>query len=223
MAQTEPAVADLQNLAEDFETVWNAPGADVRLKKRLIRTLVHEIMADIDETTAEVVLVIHWQGGVHTELRVPRRRRGHCSDTAPAVLDAIRSLARICPDTMIAGVLNRNGLRTGRGNRWTQERVTSLRGYHQIPNHCPEKAQIEGWMTLSEAADSVGISARTLRLAIQHGMIEGEHPLGDGPWILNRSALQTEPARRLLQRVRQRTNKAVVPASEQKNFAFSRG
>jgi hypothetical protein len=29
---------------------------------------------------------------------------------------------------MIAGLLNRNDLRTGHGNRWTRERVTSLRG-----------------------------------------------------------------------------------------------
>jgi hypothetical protein len=32
----------------------------------------------------------------------------------------------------IAGILNRNGLVTGYGNRWTRERVTSLRSYHGI-------------------------------------------------------------------------------------------
>jgi hypothetical protein len=30
------------------------------------------------------------------------------------------------------GILNRNGLVTGYGNRWTRERVTSLRSHHRI-------------------------------------------------------------------------------------------
>jgi hypothetical protein len=33
----------------------------------------------------------------------------------------------IANDDLIAGTLNRNGLVTGNGNRWTRERVTSLR------------------------------------------------------------------------------------------------
>jgi hypothetical protein len=73
-------------------------------------------------------LVVHWKGGVHTELRLPRRRRGqNSSQTSREIIDAVRMLVRICSDDLIAGVLNRNGLLTGRGNRWTRERVTSLR------------------------------------------------------------------------------------------------
>ena len=53
--------------------------------------------------------------------------------TAKDVVAAVRSLARICSDDVIAGVLNRNELRTGRGNRWTRERVVSLRAWNEIP------------------------------------------------------------------------------------------
>jgi hypothetical protein len=42
------------------------------------------------------------------------------------VVEAVRVLARVCDDELIAGYLNRDGLRTGRGNRWTKERITSL-------------------------------------------------------------------------------------------------
>jgi hypothetical protein len=38
----------------------------------------------------------------------------------------------IANDDLIAGILNRNGLVTGYGNRWTRERVTSLRSHHRI-------------------------------------------------------------------------------------------
>src|SRR5438094_178239 len=74
-----PSRDEFENLAADLETVWRNPHADVRLKKRLVRTLIHEIVVDTDPEAGEVILVIHWKGGVHTELRVPRRRRGQCA------------------------------------------------------------------------------------------------------------------------------------------------
>jgi hypothetical protein len=39
-------------------------------------------------------------------------------------------------------------------------------------------------MNLTEAAKTLGVSPRTLRLAVERGEIEAEHPLDDGPWIL---------------------------------------
>ncbi|MET3583566.1 hypothetical protein ABID19_006631 [Mesorhizobium robiniae] len=39
---------------------------------------------------------------------------------------AVRQLVLIANDDLIAGILNRNGLVTGHGNRWTRERVTAL-------------------------------------------------------------------------------------------------
>lgn len=68
------------------------------------------------------------------------------------VVEAIRILARICTDDVIAGFLNRNGLVTGRGNRWTRERVTSMRQYHKIACYCRQTQENEGWLNLTEAA-----------------------------------------------------------------------
>ena len=66
----------LDVLARDFQAVWSAPTTDARLKKRIVRTLIHEAVADIDDGAAEIVLTLHWAGGGHTEHRLPRRRRG---------------------------------------------------------------------------------------------------------------------------------------------------
>jgi hypothetical protein len=71
-------------------TVCSASTTDARLKKRIVRTLIHEVVADIDDGAAEIVLVIHWVGGVHTELRLPRPRRGHRSGTSADIIDAVR-------------------------------------------------------------------------------------------------------------------------------------
>ena len=88
---------------------------------------------------------------MHTELRLPRRRRGQNSaQTSKAITDTVRVLTRICPDEVIAGVLNRNGLLTGRGNRWTQERVTSRRSHHAIPCYDAVLAALEATPSVTE-------------------------------------------------------------------------
>jgi hypothetical protein len=74
-----------------------------------------------DTTGDEVILVIHWKGGSHTEIRVPRRRRGYNNaHTDKGLIESVGLLANICDDEFIAGVLNHNGHETGRGNRWTK-------------------------------------------------------------------------------------------------------
>lgn len=216
-----PALEEFEDLAAELETVWNCPEADVRLKKRIVRTLIHEVIVDVEAEAGEVVLVIHWKGGVHTELRLPRRRRGQCNHTSKAIVDAVRVLARICADELIAGLLNRNGLRTGRGNRWTRERVTSLRSSSQIPCYYIEKRHADGWMNLTEAASFLGLNSKTLRLAVERGEIEAEHPLADGPWVFNRSALQTDAAAKLVQQVHRGSGDPAILAPSQTSFHFS--
>ena len=91
----EPTPVPFATLARDLRAVWNAPATDARLKKRIVRTLVHEVVADIDADaangTGEVVLVVHWSGGVHTELRLPRKRRGQRNSTPLETIEAIRN------------------------------------------------------------------------------------------------------------------------------------
>ena len=60
----------------------------------------------ITAESGEVILVIHWKGGVHTELRLPRRRRGHNSRRSPPeLIEAVRLLAKIWADGAYAGHL----------------------------------------------------------------------------------------------------------------------
>jgi len=217
-----PTREQFEDLASELEAVWSCSEMDVRLKKRLLRTLLHEIVVDVDAAAGEVMLTLHWKGGVYTELRLPRRRRGqNSSQTSKEVVDAVRVLVRICSDDLIAGALNRAGLQTGRGNRWTMERVTALRSHHKIPCYSVERRRTEGWMNLTEAAISVGVSGRTLRLAVEHGEIEGEHPLPDGPWVFNQRALETDAAARFVARVRRSNRAPAIPTSQQNRFEFS--
>jgi DNA invertase Pin-like site-specific DNA recombinase len=213
---------EFANLADELEAVWSHPATDARLKKRIVRTLIEEVMVDVDGQAGEIIALIHWKGGVHTELRIPRRRRGYNRAHNPKeIVDAIRILVRICSDDVIAGALSRSGLVTGRGNRWTRERVTSLRSHHGIPAYSLDRRKAEGWLTLTEAAEQLHMSAITLRLAIERGDIEAEHPLGNGPWVLNRRALETEKAVRFAERLRRQRGKPVLAVSDQGVIDFS--
>lgn len=75
--QVAPATREeFAALAGDLEAVWSHPETEARLKKRIVRTLIEEVMVDVDSQAGEIIAVVHWKGGVHTEVRIPRRRRG---------------------------------------------------------------------------------------------------------------------------------------------------
>jgi len=207
-------------LAQDLKTVWTAPETDARLKKRIVRTVIREAIADLDDETAEIVLTIHWMGGAHTELRLPRRRRGQRNRTSPDIVAAVGQLALIAKDDVIASILNRNGLRTGNENRWTRERVTALRSSYKIPVHQPAEDGCEPWLNLRRAAALVGVAPRTLRIAAERGEIEAMHPLSDGPWIFKREDLTGDAAQTIVRRA-QRSPKhpAVSDPAQQSLFS----
>jgi hypothetical protein len=48
----------LMSLAQDLPAVWNSRSTDTRLKQRIIRILIREIIADVDEKKREIVLLI---------------------------------------------------------------------------------------------------------------------------------------------------------------------
>jgi hypothetical protein len=203
-------------LATDLESVWNSPNTDARLKKRIVRTLIHEVIADVDRDQGALLLVIHWKGGTHTELHLQHRRRGqNGAQTSKDVVQAVRILARICSDATIAGILTRSGLQTGRGNRWIKERVTSLRSHNNIPCHTAERQTEEGWMNLTQAADVLHISSTTLRMALDRGEIQAEHPFPGGPWIINRSILEGASAQQLAARIHSRAHTPATPMTDQ--------
>ena len=96
MSAARPKIdrARLLQLARDLPAVWNASSTDTRTKQRLIHILVQEMVCELDDATNEAVLLIHWRGGRHTEVRVARVKTGrYPSDMAPTAVDALRKLA----------------------------------------------------------------------------------------------------------------------------------
>lgn len=196
-----PDRATLLGLAQDFPVVWADPATDARIKKRLTRLLIHDIIvAPATERTLEVL--VHWVGGKHTRLRVLRNRTGeHRRCTAREVVNVVRDLARRLPDAQIARVLNRLGYRTGAGNTWTQQRVISLRHAHNVPVFTVEPEGAAA-LTIEQAARDLGVSTTTVRRLITSGRLPAQQPVPYAPWAIAPEQLQAEPVRRAVEAVK---------------------
>src|SRR5205823_10328371 len=89
-----PSREVLLSLAQDLPAVWNAPSTDMRLKQRIVRILIREIVADIDKEKQEIVLLLHWAGGRHSELRIKKNAIGrHRNCTKPEAVEVVRQMA----------------------------------------------------------------------------------------------------------------------------------
>jgi hypothetical protein len=148
---------------------WSSSGIilvlRVTLKKRILRTVVQEVIADTTDDRPSVRLKLHWAGGSHTELTVSKNRTGyHNHINSREVTELIRELALVCEDTSIVSILNRLGYRTGNGNTWTEKRVQHVLYTNGFPI-CPPPDQ-RLWITMQQAAVALGVGEMVVRRLI---------------------------------------------------------
>ena len=185
-------VPNFAGLADDLEAAWNAPSVSMRAHQQLLRALVTDIVADVDEAASEVVLTIHWRGGQHSQLRVRKPKSGeHSCRTPEEALAVIRSMASRWSDEDIAASLNRMGMPTGQGKTWTAHRVRSRRRVHGI--HAYRSAEKNGeWLTMTEAAQLLGITNHAIRRIIKDGILAAEQVVPGAPYQIRASDLRNE-------------------------------
>jgi excisionase family DNA binding protein len=210
----EPAAVppDFTGLADDLEVAWNAPGVTMRTRQRLLRALVTDIIADVDETTREVVLTIHWRGGQHSQLRVRKPRSGeHGCRTPDEALAVMRTMATRWSDEDIAASLNRMGMPTGQGKTWTAHRVSSVRRVNGI--HAYRSAEKNGeWLTMSEAAATLGVTHHRIRGLIKDGILPAEQVVPGAPYQIRADNLQQERVAAAIERTGRPCR--IVPANQ---------
>jgi len=183
---------DFAGLATDLDAAWNAPTVSMRARQRLLRALVVEIIADVDDAAREVILTIHWRGGQHSQLRVRKRKSGeHNCRTPEEALAVMRSMAGRWSDADIAASLNRMGMTTGQGKTWTADRVGSLRTVHGI--HGYRSAEKNGeWLTMSEAAAKLGVTNHRIRRLIKDRVLPAEQVVPRAPYQIRLCDLQDQ-------------------------------
>lgn len=190
-ALTSVERAALQALGGDLARAWRHPAATMDCKKRIVRTLVHEIVARPQPETLE--LLIHWQGGDHTRLIVPRNRHGqHRGVTDTETAKIIVALARLLPDSAIAAVLNRLGRRTGLGRTWTEARIRSWRSDHSIAVYREGERLQRGELVLHEVSARLGIGKTSVVRLINAGVLAAHQVCPGAPYVIPAAALSDE-------------------------------
>jgi hypothetical protein len=178
---------ELMSLGDDVRTLWEHPDAPVQLKKRILRTVLNEIIVQSEQESRTHRLILHWAGGVHTELSVERNRSGqHRRRAERTVIDLVSELAKVCPDKAIAAILNRLGYKTGQEKSWNASRVAGLRGYHNIE---PFQKQ-DGWVTQEQAAQQLKVSNTVIKRLIRQGILPATQVVQCAPWVIERKDLE---------------------------------
>ena len=189
----DPAI--LMQLASDLPFVWNAAGTDARARQRLVRLLIEEVVIDIDEQKNEFVLLLHWIGGRHTEVRLARRKTGRFPPGKQlAAGEVLRKLGGHWPDRELAVTLNRMRYRTEDGETWTTVRVAALRDRLAIPPYDPD-AEVPKTMSADAAAKQLGVCVASVHKLIRSGALPATQIMYSAPWKIPVDALESEAVR----------------------------
>jgi DNA invertase Pin-like site-specific DNA recombinase len=176
---------ELLALGQDLRRLWDHPKSLPEFKKRILRTVLKEIIVSSNGDT--VGLVLHWQGGDHTELTLQKTRTGqHRYVTESGAIELIRSLARIQPDGMIASILNRMGQRTAHGQSWNAVRICSVRNRHAIEVYREGEREARGELVVSEVAALLRVTDTTVLRMIREKRLPATQVCLNAPWVLLR-------------------------------------
>jgi len=171
-------------LGADVATVWDAPTTTDRDRKELLHTLLDEVIIRVDREAKRAELTLRWRGGALSELTVALPRSAPPKiRTDEETIALLRRLAVHHPDAAIAGILNRQGRTSARGQAFTTSIVSSLRTHWKIPCYQPESAPADvAPLSIIEAARELGVVASTVHRWVNDGFIPAEQTTPGAPW-----------------------------------------
>jgi DNA invertase Pin-like site-specific DNA recombinase len=179
-------------LGKHFADTWHQPGCPMALKKKITRCLIKEIIVDVDKEKQFLNFIIHWQGGSHSSLTIPRPLPANqAHKTATEDLEVIQKMAPRYSDSEIAMVLSKLGRKTGKGNRWTKSSVGIIRrkqGINPAPKH-----KDDGILNMAQAKSYCGVSDSTLMRLIKANILPAEQVAPFAPYEIKQSDLDSEP------------------------------
>jgi len=154
-------------LAADLPKLWRHPDTQARDRKRLLRTLIADVTLLPQEHKDEVRIGVRWHTGATDEITAGRIGPGR---TPAAALEVIRRHGATHTSEQLADMLNAEGLRTGRGHRWSKGGVARVREYYTIRG--PRTVAIRnGEISVKQAVAELGIPADAVYNWLAHDQV----------------------------------------------------
>ncbi len=200
----EPDAEQLLGLGRDLSAVWNDPHAEPGLKQRLAGLLLEEVLCELDATGKEVILVLHWKGGRHSEVRMPKPAPGqHRYQASPQVHALLSEHSATLSAQQLSTLLNQRGLKTGHGRRWDADRVRAFMTFHRLGQYGRPGTSEKG-LTMRQAAQHLAISPTAVRRLIQRGLLPAEQRFPHALYCIPAEALETSEVKAAVQAIRRR-------------------
>ena len=170
-------------LGENVADVWHAATTTDRDRKELLRTLLEEVIIRVDRDAKRADLTLRWRGGGLSELTVALPRQAPPKiRTSEDTVELVGRLAVHHPDAAIAGILNRQGRSSARGQAFTASIVSSLRTHWKIPCFTAGAEPTDAPVSVAEAARELGVVASTVHRWINDGFIPAEQTTPGSQW-----------------------------------------
>jgi hypothetical protein len=120
-AEERVAITDL---SRDLPAIWSAETTSNQERKQLLRMAIESVQVDGRSQLGQIEVQIRWRSGTITSLNVKRAAPGESSLKTPA--EAVSRIHKLTPRRTyaeIATALNRAGLRSAFGRRFTSQHV----------------------------------------------------------------------------------------------------
>jgi hypothetical protein len=116
--------AAITDLSRDLPAIWSAETTTNQERKQLLRMVIESVQVDGSSQAGQIEVQIRWRSDTITSLRVNRTARGECPLKTPE--EAVSRIHKMAPQstyTEIATALNRAGLRSAFGRRFTSQHI----------------------------------------------------------------------------------------------------
>jgi DNA invertase Pin-like site-specific DNA recombinase len=193
-------------LGERFSQAWENQYCSNPLRKKIIRTIIKEVI--VNEEKQMLKFIIHWNGGCHTELEMPKPVSGIGQKTSLEDLEIIRRMAFRYGDDAIARVLNKLERKTATGKRWNESRVRTIRGKYSIAGHI-HTIKDPDILTTGQSAEYLNVSQTTIKRLVSNGVLEKNQIVSWAPWEIKKTDLDATNIRKII-RALQETGRLVV-------------
>ncbi|KPA08993.1 transposase [Candidatus Magnetomorum sp. HK-1] len=220
---TDEEKSYIHHLSQNFDEVWEHEKTEVVLKKQLLRLFIKEIIVKHDKKLNMLNLVIHWQGGVHTEVSLKKPVSKPGKKTGESLIEVVKKLSTRLDDGQIARVLNMNELFSAHGLRWNQDRVLNFRRTHHIKLTYQKDSNK---LTSRQAIKYLGIGKSKFYKLVDSGIIKAHQIMPYAPHEIPIDELNSEKVQKAIKKLKS-SEEITSHSSNEKNqkelpFNFSK-
>jgi hypothetical protein len=194
----------IRALAQDLPQIWDAPTTGPADRQVVIRHLIDRVRAQVQGTSEDVAVTIHWKGGFVSQHQLLRPLRSYRQlGDYERLIKRLKELRNAGERTLgIAAQLNAEGFRMPKGGTFTAQAVRTLLSRQGLSRsrtalECPEGCGPEEWWA-GDLARELGVSGNAVKGWIRRGWVHGHCVRGRcGYWVVWADTEELERLRRL--------------------------